>query len=723
MKKRVKVLHATMSLNIGGAETHIVELAKYLNGTSYEIHVASNGGVYEKELQEAGIAHHQVPLHTKDPVKVFKAYRALKKVIKEEKIDIVHAHARIPGFIAGLICRRMGLPIVTTTHFPFKVNYLLRRITNWGDKSIAVSEDLKAYLQKEYNYDEKDVYLSVNGIDTDKFKPSSKEDTEVIKVVQVSRLDKETSEAAEFLIHRAEAFYQLDKRLRVVIVGGGTELSDLQKKADAVNKKAGLSLVTMTGPISDVPGILSTASIFVGISRSALEAMCYEVPVVLAGNYGMYGYLDQQGLAKSEPTNFTGRGEAPLTEETLFQAVKMAWEKRNEDYSWSRAYIQDRYSVARMAKPYLDLYEEMITAPKKYVVAGYYGYANSGDDSLLDAICRDLIKENPENEVTILTKQPNVEIGHKNVSGVYRFNLIKVWKTIRKSHILVMGGGSLLQDKTSSRSLWYYLSLIGASSLLKKRCYLYANGIGPIYGKFNRWLTRRIVNQVDVITLREVNSMKNLENLRISQPYMEVTADPVFTLEFDQNKKISQDLLPDEFDINQPFTVIVARQWDKEQHFVKALAEVGDRLVVEKGFQVLFVPLKYPDDLKVEAKIQGKMAERSFILDQRCDVDTLINILGSAHIILSMRLHGIIYGAMKEIPVIGLSYDVKVDYYTRALGMPLIEDITSAKSEVIFSKVELLLAEYEENQKILKQRVTQLTTLAQTNAQLLRTLF
>ena len=80
--KKYKILMALMGLEIGGAETHVVELSKELKKQGYDIIVASNGGVYEKELAEAGIRHYHVPLNQRNVLKMARSYFILKKIIK-----------------------------------------------------------------------------------------------------------------------------------------------------------------------------------------------------------------------------------------------------------------------------------------------------------------------------------------------------------------------------------------------------------------------------------------------------------------------------------------------------------------------------------------------------------------------------------------------------------------------------------------------------------------
>lgn len=88
----MRILMATMGLDIGGAETHIVELSKELQQEGHQVIVASNGGAYVPEITAAGIRHYQVPMHRRNFSCMLKSYRLLKDIIRREKPDIVHAH-------------------------------------------------------------------------------------------------------------------------------------------------------------------------------------------------------------------------------------------------------------------------------------------------------------------------------------------------------------------------------------------------------------------------------------------------------------------------------------------------------------------------------------------------------------------------------------------------------------------------------------------------------
>ena len=130
----MRVLMATMQLDIGGAETHIVELSKALARRGVEVFVASNGGAYVRELGEAGITHFEVALHNKEIRSLVSAYKKLERIILDYKIDVVHAHARIPGFLCGLLEKKHKFRFVTTAHWVFNTKFHLNLLSNWGSR-------------------------------------------------------------------------------------------------------------------------------------------------------------------------------------------------------------------------------------------------------------------------------------------------------------------------------------------------------------------------------------------------------------------------------------------------------------------------------------------------------------------------------------------------------------------------------------------------------------
>jgi len=220
----MNILMALMQLDIGGAETHVVELSKELKRRGHNIVIASKGGVYLPELEEAGIKHYVVPLHDKNPKNMLTSYRMLKEIIKDEKIDIVHSHTRISSFILGKLHKKMKFPFVTTAHWIFNTKYGLKYITDWGQRTLAVSKDIKKYLIDNYKMPVENITVTVNGIDVDKFSANGAK-PEIVKelgdvmwyLAGIARyLDVDLSEVAEGNIEKLAS-----RKQRGVISGSG----------------------------------------------------------------------------------------------------------------------------------------------------------------------------------------------------------------------------------------------------------------------------------------------------------------------------------------------------------------------------------------------------------------------------------------------------------------------------------------------------------------------
>jgi glycosyltransferase involved in cell wall biosynthesis len=114
--------------------------------------------------------------------------------------------------------------------------------------------------------------------------------------------------------------------------------------------------VVFTGKVSKVEKYLDEAKIFIGVSRAALEAMCYNLPVILAGDFGYMGILDESKLKLAEFNNFTARNTNMATYEDLKKDIDFLL-KNGLDCRWERDYIKENYSVEKMVDKYEEVYK------------------------------------------------------------------------------------------------------------------------------------------------------------------------------------------------------------------------------------------------------------------------------------------------------------------------------------------------------------------------------
>lgn len=311
------------------------------------------------------------------------------------------------------------------------------------------------------------------------------------------------------------------------------------------------------------------------------------------------------------------------------------------------------------------------------LIAGYHGFGNCGDEAILLAMTTNIRAMAPDVEITALSYKPEFTKSEYNVKAVQRFNVAEVLKTIRNSDIVLSGGGTLLQDGTSTRSLIYYLAIIKMAKLFKKRVMLYANGIGPVNGSFNRRLVKAVVNTVDMITLREKLSEADLRSIGVSKPNIIVTADPAFTLNSITDREADELLASEGVPRDGELVGVSVRAWSRAlggEDYLEKIAVVCDSLV-KAGKNVVFVPMEYPKDLDVSKKVMSKMHEKAYLLINRYNPPQIMGIVGRLDLMLSMRLHTLIFAAVKNVPMLGIIYDPKVEYYLKVLEMPEAGDV------------------------------------------------
>lgn len=373
MKKGTRILLALMKLNIGGAETHVVELAKELKRRGYEVIIASNGGSYVAELAESGIKHYKVPLQNKNPLNVFKSYRQLEKIIRDEKIDIVHSHARIPSFILGKLRKKMKFPFVTTAHWVFTTKYGLKYITDWGERTVAVSDDIKKYLIDNYAIPEKNIFVTINGIDPEKFSPDTFCDDVMDEfgieendfcISAVSRMDEDRSLASKQLIEITPKLYEKIPNLKVLVVGGGNDEENARSMAKTVNEKIGKEIVKLAGARTDINKMVACGDMFVGVSRAALEAMAEGKNTVIAGNEGFIGLFGEDKLDIGIKTNFCCRGCEKTTSVRLYSEImryyNMSDEEKRRLSEYSGEVVRKYYSVEKMTNDCVAAYDSLL---------------------------------------------------------------------------------------------------------------------------------------------------------------------------------------------------------------------------------------------------------------------------------------------------------------------------------------------------------------------------
>ncbi len=322
---------------------------------------------------------------------------------------------------------------------------------------------------------------------------------------------------------------------------------------------------------------------------------------------------------------------------------------------------------------------------RKILISGYYGFSNAGDEAMLTAIVTGLRAQDPQVELTVLSGHPELTQSLQQVKSIHRFNALGILRAMWHTDLLLSGGGSLLQNVTSQVSLFYYLSIIGLASLFGKKIMLFAQGIGPIHGRFARWLTHQICQRADLITVRDDGSLNDLKRMGFKESVVHVTSDAVFSLPEGQFAAGKKRLASLGLDLKRPIVGMALRHWKGEDRYIREFAKAADQLSAAYHAQILFVPLQFPADLDLSRRVQAQMKTKDavFILPAKCSTQGYQDLVRCCHMLIGMRLHALVFAALNNVPFMAVSYDPKVDRFVKGMEGAIAGNINTITSSDI----------------------------------------
>lgn len=351
------------------------------------------------------------------------------------------------------------------------------------------------------------------------------------------------------------------------------------------------------------------------------------------------------------------------------------------------------------------------------LISGYYGFKNSGDDALLLSIINDLRKHKKEIEIVVLSSNPKETNRIYGVKSINRLNLFKIIPTMFKAKMLISGGGTLIQDGTSTKSLLYYLSIIRMAKFFKLKIMLYSNGIGPLNHKTNRKLTKKVLNKVDMITLRDAVSQTELKKIGVTKPQIHLTADPAFT-HTPSDDDIGRGILESEgTDMSKKLLCISVRKWKTAgEQFEKDIANAIDYAVEKYDLYPVFLPMQLKNDYEISCSIKARMKSDASIIKDDQTTGDILSIIKQTHLCIGMRLHTLIYAASQSVPLIGLVYDPKVSGFMDYMHQSKYIDVECINKESLIQLIDDTIKSYDEIKSDLSKNTEKLKLKAEENA-------
>lgn len=321
---------------------------------------------------------------------------------------------------------------------------------------------------------------------------------------------------------------------------------------------------------------------------------------------------------------------------------------------------------------------------KRILISGYYGFNNAGDEAMLAAIAASLKKELPDARLTVISGDPEATRRRFGVDSVGRFEFPRLLRAAWGSDLLISGGGSLLQDVTSSRSLFYYLSVILMGLAFSGKVMLYAQGIGPIRGRLSRRVTGLVLAKADLITVRDMASLEELKRLGAAGK-ARVTADAVLALPAGSAPR-GREILR-RFGVIEGRKVIAfsVRPWGKSEAYLREIAMSADILAAQEGAAIVLLPMQRAKDLPVLEAVRDLMREKgsAWILDADFSTEEYLDLAAAAGLVVGMRLHALVFAALAGTPFAALSYDPKVAAFCREAGGVLAASVEDGRGKVL----------------------------------------
>ncbi len=706
----MKVIHLISGGDSGGAKTHVLSLLQNLNKTITAQLVCFRDGPFADEARKLGI-----PTRICGGNNVLRVRRELSRYIRQEGFELIHCHGSRANMIGAMLRKSTGLPVVTTVHSDYRLDYMgrpLSRLT-FGtinayalrklDYRIGVSDAMVDLLISR-GFPADRFYAIYNGIDFTPAPPPKMERLEYLRQLGVdadensvvvgiaARLNPVKDMST--LIRGFAAGYASCPRLRLVIAGDGEE----REKLGALARELGVEKqVTFAGWISggmdqfyaalDINALTSLSETFPYAMTEGARFHLATVATAVGGiphliDSDVNGFLFTPGDFEALGTYLAALGNDDALRRDMGEKL---YEKAST-----------HFSIQNTVDTQLHIYQEILRRHRRpaqsrdgVVICGAYGRGNAGDDAILEAILQEMRSIDPDMPMTVLSKDPKSTRLTYRVQAVHRSSILAWHKAMRHARLYINGGGSLIQDVTSRRSLWFYLYNIRAAKRAGCQVQMYGCGIGPVTRESHRALAAKVLNAyVDVITLREPDSREELLRMGVTVPRILLTADPALTLRPASDAEVDSVLLRAGIPPHGKYLCFALRQWKGFDEKAPVFAQAARYAYETYGLTPVFTAVEKHLDPVAHRQAAANLDIPHYFLDDAGGAGTIIGALSRMDAVVSMRLHALIFAASQGVPLVGVVYDPKVSSFLKYMGQELFVDLDSVTAENLSAMID-----------------------------------
>ena len=697
----MKVIHLISGGDSGGAKTHVHTLLQNLSRTIDVTMVCFMEGPFAQEARELGIPTVVFPGRN-----LLRTYRALKQMIREGGYQIIHCHGARGNMMGALLRKATGLPVVTTVHSDYRLDYLGRpfsRVTYGTINTIALRRldyrigvsDAMTNLLISRSFDPDKLFTIYNGLDFTPRTPALtreaywksvglQADESSVVVGIAARLNPVKDIAT--LVRGFALAHQTCPNLRLLIAGDGEQmdmLKNLARELGVAEQVCFAGWVTDTDSFYNALDINTLTSLSETFPYSLTEGARAGLPTVASRvggvpyliEHGVHGFLFEAGDAQALARHLVALAQDPELRRHIGQRL---YQRAKADYS-----------LESTLQRQLDIYQTILRRQARKtgrrdgaLVCGAYGRGNAGDDAILEAIVTELRQVDPDLPVWVLSRNPESTRLTYRVNSTYTFAFPKFLWRMRKTRLYINGGGSLMQDVTSHRSLWFYLFTISWAKRLGNQVMMYGCGIGPIHSPANRQRASRVLQKsVDAITLRDTHSKDELEDMGVTAPEIILSADPTVILPPAPEQAIDGILESQGIDPKGKYIGFSLRPWPGFEKKAEIFAAAADYAYEKYGLTPVFLPIERRLDVAAAQTAAQYMKAPHYILQETGSSGHTIGLFARMQMVVSMRLHALVFSAGQGVPLVGVVYDQKISSFLSYIGQDLYTDLEQVTVE------------------------------------------
>ena len=408
-KKFMKILQILPELNVGGVETGTVDFAKYLVTHGHQSIVVSNGGKLVPILEETGTKHYTLPVDRKSLWTIFEMIKALRKIIQDEKVDIVHARSRVPAWIAYFACRRTNAAFITTCHGFYK-NKWFSQVMSWSKLTIVPSLAIGHHMIEDYDVLPENIRCIARSVDLERFKVQHPIITEPKSFYTVAILGRITPlKGHSYFLKAMAKVIRTNPFVKVLIIGDApAKKYYYRQELETLAHRLGIkSQVEFLGNRSDIPDLLVHVDLLVfssiepeSFGRAIVEAQAAGVPVIATKVGGVVDIIEDgkngilvmpKDIEAMATQTLRILGDPKLASRLVEQAQKT---------------LREKFTIHHMASKTIEVYEELLKSINILVIK----ISSLGDVILVTPSLRALGKKFPNAKIHCLVGKESRKI-------------------------------------------------------------------------------------------------------------------------------------------------------------------------------------------------------------------------------------------------------------------------------------------------------------------------